>query len=96
VYWKTKTQLAFRFNVASLTENNNEICEPLPSFTTFDKPTLFLKGENSGYINQDDESLIKAHFSEAKIITVKNSGHWIHVDNSEDFYDNVSHFLLNK
>jgi len=95
VYWKTKTQLAFRFNVASLTENNNEICEPLPSFTTFDKPTLFLKGENSGYINQDDTALIKAHFSKAKIITVKNSGHWVHVDNPDDFYDNVSHFLLN-
>jgi len=95
VYWKSKTQLAFRFNLKSLTENNNEVSEPLPAFTTFDKPTLFLKGENSGYINQDDVALIQTHFPKAKIITVKNSGHWVHVDNPDDFYDNVSHFLLN-
>ncbi len=94
VYWKTKTQLAFRFNLKSLTENNNEVCKPLPTFTTFDKPTLFLKGENSGYINQDDVALIHTHFSKVKIITVKNSGHWMHVDNPDDFYDNVTHFLM--
>jgi len=94
VYWKTKTQLAFRFNLKSLTENNNEVSEPLPSFTNFNKPTLFLRGENSGYINQGDAVLIKAHFPKAKIVTVKNSGHWMHVDNPGDFYDNVSQFLL--
>jgi len=93
VYWKTKTQLAFRFNLKSLTENNNEVCEPLPSFTSFNKPTLFLKGENSGYINNNDITLIQNHFPKAKIITVKNSGHWMHVDNPDDFYDNVTHFL---
>jgi len=94
IYWKTKTKLALRFNLKSLTENNNEICEPLPNFTFFEKPTLFLKGENSGYIDKDDAALIKAHFPKAKIITVKNSGHWMHVDNPDDFYDNVSQFLL--
>jgi len=94
VYWKNKNQLAFRFNLKSLTDNNNEVCEALPSFTTFNKPTLFLKGENSGYLNQDDIALIKTHFIKAEIITVKNSGHWMHVDNPGDFYDNVSKFLL--
>lgn len=94
VYWKTKTQLAFRFNLKSLTENNNEVCEPLPSFTNFEKPTLFLKGENSGYISQDDDILIHTHFPLALILTIKNAGHWIQADNPDDFYNEVICFLL--
>jgi pimeloyl-ACP methyl ester carboxylesterase len=93
VYWKTKTQLAYRFNLKSLTENNNEVSEPLPAFTSFDKSSLFLKGENSGYISKDDEALIKNHFPKAYIVSIKKSGHWIHADNPEDFYKEVSDFL---
>ncbi len=94
VYWKTKTQLALRFNLESLIENSSEVGEALPPFTSFDKPTLFLKGDHSDYITEDDNPLIEAHFPQAKIITVKNSGHWLHADNPGAFYDNVSHFLL--
>ena len=93
VYWKTKTQLAFRFNLKSLTENNNEVSEPLPAFSSYEKASLFLKGANSGYVSKDDETLIENHFSKAKIVTIKNSGHWIHADNPEDFYKEVSDFL---
>jgi pimeloyl-ACP methyl ester carboxylesterase len=85
--------LAYRFNLKSLTENNNEVSEALPAFTTFEKPTLFLKGENSGYISHNDTALITAHFPVAQILTVKNSGHWVHADNPDDFYDKVAHFL---
>jgi len=62
VYWKSKTQLAYRFNIESLTANNNEVGEALPSFTNFNKPVLFLKGGSSGYISSEDESLIKSSF----------------------------------
>ena len=44
VYWREKGQLDFRFNLLSLTENNPEIGEALPSFTSFEGPTLFLSG----------------------------------------------------
>ncbi|MFC2110402.1 alpha/beta fold hydrolase [Bacteroidota bacterium] len=93
IYRKTKTELAFRFNLESLTENNNEVGEPLPAFTEFEGPTLFLKGENSGYISVEDESLIKAHFSDSEIVTVKNAGHWLHAENPSDFLKEVQDFL---
>lgn len=94
VYWKTKTQLAFRFNLQSLTKNNNEVSEPLPAFTSFDKPSLFLKGENSSYIGKNDKALIVSHFPKAKIIEIKNAGHWVHADNPDDFYSEVIDFLI--
>lgn len=93
VHWKTKKELAFRFNIYSLTENNREVGEALPSRAYFDNPTLFIKGENSNYVTLEDEALIKASFSKATIVTVKNSGHWLHAENPVQFFDEVVSFL---
>ncbi len=93
VYRKTKEELAFRFNLKSLTENNNEVGEPLPSFTVFEGDTLFLKGENSGYISVDEEPIINAHFPNSIIKTITNAGHWLHAENPIDFYNEVVEFL---
>jgi esterase len=93
VYRKTKNQLGFRFNLASLTINNSEVGDALPLFTHFEGKTLFLKGENSNYITKDDIELIEAHFPNAKIVTVKNAGHWLHAENPTQFYTEVVTFL---
>jgi len=93
VYWKSKGELAFRINLQSLTENNAEVGEALPSFTHFEGQTLFLSGENSDYITKEDIPLIAAHFSNYKIVTVKNAGHWLHAENPTQFYNEVVSFL---
>ena len=93
VYWKSKGELAFRFNIQSLTENNSEVGEALSSFTHFDGNTLFLSGENSNYITKEDLPLILAHFTNSRIVTVKNAGHWLHAENPTQFYDEVVRFL---
>ncbi|TYQ00286.1 pimeloyl-ACP methyl ester carboxylesterase [Tenacibaculum adriaticum] len=92
-YWKEKGKMDFRFNLKSLTENNNEVGVALPSFTIFEGETLFLRGANSGYISVDDEPLINAHFPNSKIKTITNAGHWLHAENPKDFYKEVLHFL---
>ena len=92
-YRKTKTELAFRFNLESLTENNAEIGAPLPPFTEFEGPVLFLKGGNSPYISADDTALIKAHFSNWQLVTVKHAGHWLHAENPTGFLKEVQKFL---
>jgi len=93
VYRKTKDQLAFRFNLKSLTENNNEVGEALPSFTVFEGEALFLKGENSGYISVNEEPIIEAHFPNSRIKEIANAGHWLHAENPSDFYKEVSAFI---
>lgn len=93
VYWREKGQLDFRFNLQSLIENNAEVGVGLPSFTVFEGDTLFLKGENSGYISMDEEPLINAHFPSSKIVTIANSGHWLHAENPSDFYSSLKRFL---
>jgi pimeloyl-ACP methyl ester carboxylesterase len=93
VYRKTKDELAFRFNLKSLTENNNEVGEALPSFTVFEGDTLFLKGENSGYISVNEEPIIEAHFPNSTIKSIANAGHWLHAENPVDFYNEVIAFI---
>ncbi len=95
VYWKTKEQLAFRFNLSSLIENIDEIGTALPTLEVFEGKVLFLKGENSGYITNDDIALIMTHFPKAEIKTVKNAGHWLHAENPTDFYNYVVDFIQN-
>ena len=86
-------QLDFRFNLPSLTENNSEVGVALPSFTNFDGDTLFLAGGNSGYITSKEVPLIKAHFPNAKIVTIPNAGHWLHAEKPKEFYRVVMEFL---
>lgn len=93
VYWKEKGLLDFRFNLSSLTENNYEVGQALPSFTSYEGPTLFLSGENSGYITLEEEPVIKAHFPNSNIVSIPKAGHWLHADNPILFFDLVMKFL---
>jgi esterase len=77
----------------SLTENNPAIGEALPSFTIFEGETLFLKGDNSNYITQNEAPIIAAHFPNSKIIGIQNAGHWLHAENPKQFYAAVCVFL---
>ena len=93
VFWKEKGQLAYRFNLESLTENNPEVGEALPPFTVFEKETLFLKGDKSDYITENEEPIIEAHFPNSKIVEIKNAGHWLHAENPKQFYNEVCNFF---
>lgn len=95
VFRKEKNQFAYRFNLEVLKEQIHEIGVPLPPRTIFEKPVLFLKGENSGYITNEDEALIRAHFPNSQIETIENASHWLHAENPIDFYNNVVSFLEN-
>ena len=95
VYRKEKEEFAFRFNLKALEEHYDEIGVALPPRTMFEGPVLFLKGALSGYINEQDKDLISAHFPNSKIVTIANSGHWLHAENPIDFYNNVVEFLEN-
>ncbi|MBN1820619.1 MAG: alpha/beta fold hydrolase [Prolixibacteraceae bacterium] len=48
-------------------------------------PVTFIKGEKSNYVQDEDESLIKEIYPEAKIISIPDAGHWLHAEQSELF-----------
>lgn len=93
LYWKTKGQLALRMNLEALIENIEELGQALPHDYSYDKPTLFIKGEKSNYITAEEEPLIKKHFPAAEIKTIPKAGHWVHAENKQAFYEAVMQFL---
>lgn len=95
VFRDSEGKLAYRFNLEALEEQIDEVGVALPSRAVFEGPVLFLKGENSGYISLEDEGLIHAHFPKSEIISISNSGHWLHAENPTDFHNNVVRFLGN-
>lgn len=94
LYWVEKGQLGLRINLEVLKEEVAEIGEALPVHLRFEKDTLFLKGDRSEYIGEEDERLIKNQFTKVQIETIANSGHWLHAENPKDFYEAVVSFVV--
>lgn len=93
LYWVEKGQLGLRMNLEVLKEQVSEVGEALPVHATFDKETMFLRGDKSEYIGETDEAIINRHFPNSKIVTITNAGHWLHAENPEEFYDAVKDFI---
>lgn len=85
LYWKEPGQLAYRFNLEVFNEKIENIGEALPEGSRFDCQTLFLRGDRSNYIKDNDIALIKTHFPNAELKDIHNSGHWVHAENPKDF-----------
>ncbi|TBM98970.1 alpha/beta fold hydrolase [Hyunsoonleella flava] len=93
LYWVEKGQLGLRINLEILQNEVAEVGEALPSYARFEKDTLFLRGDRSEYIGADDERIIKNHFSNVKITTIPNAGHWLHAENPKAFFDELMGFV---
>jgi esterase len=70
----------------------NLMDEIIPA-TPFMGPTLFVRGENSRYILDEDIPHIKDLFPNSSLVTIKNAGHWVHADAPEPFTKAVLVFL---
>ncbi len=93
LYWKSKGKLALRLNLETLVDNIEEIGAALGQDQVFPKPTLFVKGERSGYIREEDREMILKHFPASEIVTIPGAGHWVHAEKKEAFYGAIMSFL---
>ena len=94
VYWESESKLGFRFNLDVLYEfSKNGISNEFKSSIGFNGPSLFLHGELSNYVNKKDYKLINYHYTNASIIEVPDSGHWLHADNPNFFLEKTINFL---
>lgn len=93
----TSTQsgmLQWRMNLKALQENYREIITAPEWEGRFDKPTLFIRGENSDYIGLADLGGIKKYFPSAEVAMVAGAGHWVHVQAPDAFEGLVRDFLF--
>ena len=93
LYRKSKDAYGLRINLQVLSEKVSEIGKALNEQAIFTKETLFLSGEKSNYILDEDKELVKKHFPNSAIKKVSNAGHWLHAENPDDFFEYVIEFL---
>ncbi|GAA0415876.1 alpha/beta fold hydrolase [Cocleimonas flava] len=65
-----------------------------PTGSTFDGPTLFLKGNESDYIQAKHKNAIDAFFPNCHLKIIEDTSHWLHAEKPGLFKRIVMNFLL--
>lgn len=60
---------------------------------TFAGPALFIAGALSEYIGKDGEAAMHAYFPQARLVRLKDAGHWLHADVPEALAKTMALFL---
>lgn len=87
LYWKTQEELNLRLNLSALKQNIEEVGKGLPQNASYAGKTLFIKGENSDYIQESDKADISGHFPDFEIQGIENAGHWVHAEQRDAFFE---------
>ena len=93
LYWKEKGVLEFRMNLKVLEREMKNILSALPAVEVM-TPTLFIRGELSNYILDEDIDELEERFPDSHLVKVIGSGHWVHAESPDEFIDHVLSFCL--
>lgn len=96
LYWSNSenTRLDWRFNLNVINRFIERVGEEQrASNHPIEVSTLFLRGQNSNYILDEDVSGIKKSFSNAQLQTISGAGHWVQAEKPDLFYAAVSTFF---
>lgn len=100
LYWKENTEdialppnFAWRFNLKLIGKKINEISEAIPLNAVCLTPALFIRGAKSNYILDEDVKLINKKFPNSTLETIADAGHWVHVEQPKEFFENVIGFI---
>lgn len=81
------------FNVTGLEQNYSEILT-WKNQKPWNKPCLFLRGQNSDYLAKPEHfEAIQHQFPQADIQLIKNAGHWLHGEKPQEVLDAIKKYL---
>lgn len=93
LYHKDKSSLGWRINLKAVRDNLDEVFSPVHHSLPFDKKVLFIRGDRSDYVPDDDLGLIKEIFPKSRVSTIKGAGHWLHAEKQDEFLKEVYGFM---
>lgn len=82
-----------KFNLTPIEKFYPQLIDKLEFQWLINNPTLFLYGEKSGYVTEQDVFTIEDTFTDAKFISIPEAGHWVHAEKPTEFFDAVLSFL---
>ena len=82
-----------KINLEVITRDYENVGIGMSRGKQFLKPTLFIRGSRSEYVEDTDLDLIRAIFPLATLETIEDAGHWLHAEKPEAFVEILKGFL---
>ena len=95
LYRDKNNSFKWHLNLPALKENMDNLLQSVDIKAPVTTDTLFIKGADSGYITEEDESVIGKQFTHVKIVTIENANHWVHFTAAHNFLKALKHFQKN-
>ena len=86
-----KSPESFKFNLSGLHKNYANLMGW--QSVSVNKPTLFIKGELSDYLQEKDTQTVLSQFPQAKLFIVSNADHWVHAEKPDAVIRAIQKFL---
>jgi len=96
---KETRQFKCRLNIETLNNSLDEIISGVNERYFSDRipimkyPVLFIKGEKSGYVQEEDFGLIRKIYPEAGFKIIPDAGHWLHAEQPARFMEALESFI---
>jgi len=86
-------QFSFKCNIDNINNNYSHIMKTYQGDTSYNGPTLFIKGANSDYILPEHKAEIIKLFPQSRARVIQGAGHWLHAEKTAAFNRSVESFL---
>jgi len=86
-------RLYWKINLSAIASNLQEIMKAVDGAPPFAGAVLFVRGEQSDYILDDDLPDIKRLFPNSRLVTIAGASHWLHAERPEAFCRQLERFF---
>lgn len=90
---KAEHGYTLKFNLAAIEAFYPDMIDVLEFQWLINIPSLFIYGEKSGYLAENDKLKIEETFTDVEFVGIPDAGHWVHAEQPDTFYEAVVAFL---
>lgn len=83
----------WRINLPAIAANLHEIMKSVDGLQPFNGPALFVRGQKSDYILDEDFIAIKRLFPNSRLVTIPGASHWLHAEAPDILCDHLKTFF---
>ena len=84
----------WKMNLPVLTRHYPDMIVNIDLDDVLEKPALFIRGDQSDYVEDEDILTILDHFPLGRLETISPAGHWVHAEQPDRLYQLVRDFLV--
>lgn len=83
----------WKMNLEAIHQDYSNILAGLECVHPYEGETLFIRGGRSNYVSESDFSDIQKCFPHSQLITIPDSGHWVHAEAPDALLKEIKAFL---